>query len=387
MTKDYLKITQELAQNFAKTAVERDRQGGNPKAERDQIRASGLLRLNIPQAYGGEGASWPTVFAISREIGKVDSSLAHVLSYHYLGVVVPYIFGSADQKAHYYSETLENNWFWGNAVNPLDRRTVLTPEGNQWRLNGIKSFCSGSHDSEMLPVTALREDTGELLILALPTQREGVQLHHDWDNMGQRQTDSGSIGFNNVLIYPEEILGRRDETKQPFGTIRACLTQLNLTQIYLGIAEGALDSAKNYTRTQTRPWLTSGVEKATDDPYLLQHYGNLWVDLQGASLLAEKAGFLLQNAWEKEWNLTFEERGQCAVSIATAKIAASKIGLAIANQMFELMGARSTSANYGFDRYWRNLRTFTLHDPIDYKIRDLGNWVLNNQYPEPNFYS
>jgi alkylation response protein AidB-like acyl-CoA dehydrogenase len=387
MTKDYLKITQELAQNSAKTAVERDRQGGNPKAERDQIRASGLLRLNIPQEYGGEGASWPTVFAISREIGKVDSSLAHVLSYHYLGVVVPHIFGNAEQKAHYYSETLENNWFWGNAVNPLDRRTVLTPEGNQWRLNGIKSFCSGSHDSEMLPVTALREDTGELLILALPTQREGVQLNHDWDNMGQRQTDSGSVSFNNVLIYPEEILGRRDETKQPFGTIRACLTQLNLTHIYLGIAEGALDSAKNYTRTQTRPWLTSGVEKATDDPYLLQHYGNLWVDLQGASLLAEKAGFLLQNAWEKEWDLTAEERGQCAVNIAIAKIAATKIGLEIAQQMFELMGARSTSANYGFDRYWRNLRTFTLHDPIDYKIRDLGNWVLNDQYPEPNFYS
>ena len=226
-----------------------------------------------------------------------------------------------------------------------------------------------------------------MLILALPTQREGVQLNHDWDNMGQRQTDSGSVSFSNVLIYSEEILGRRDETKQPFGTIRACLTQLNLTHIYLGIAEGALDSAKNYTRTQTRPWLTSGVEKATDDPYLLQHYGNLWVDLQGASLLAEKAGFLLQNAWEKEWNLTFEERGQCAVSIAIAKIAATKIGLAIAHQMFELMGARSTSANYGFDRYWRNLRTFTLHDPIDYKIKDVGNWVLNNQYPEPNFYS
>ena len=129
------------------------------------------------------------------------------------------------------------------------------------------------------------------------------------------------------------------------------------------------------------------MEKATNDPYLLQHYGNLWVDLQGASLLAEKASTLLQNAWEQEWELTFEEREKCAVSVAIAKIAATKIGLAIAQQMFELMGARSTSANYGFDRYWRNLRTFTLHDPIDYKIRDVGNWVLNDQYPEPNFYS
>lgn len=387
MSQDYLPIAQQLAQDFAKTAIERDRQAGTPKAERDQIRNSGLLRLNIPKEYGGEGASWPTVFSISREIGKVDSSLAHVLSYHYLGVVVPHIFGSTEQKAYYYRETLAHNWFWGNAVNPLDRRTFITPDGDGFRLNGIKSFCSGSHDSEMLPVTAIREDTGELVILAVPTQRDGVKLNNDWDNMGQRQTDSGSVSFHQVRIEPTEILGRRDDNQQAFRTIRACLTQLNLTYIYLGIAEGALAAAQQYTQNQTRPWLTSGVENATDDPYLLQHYGHLWVDLQGAILLAEKAAHLLQFAWEKEWDLSFAERGNCAVQIATAKIAATKASLAIAHQMFELMGARSTHSQYGFDRYWRNLRTFTLHDPIDYKVKDVGNWVLNHQYPQPNFYS
>ena len=40
------------------------------------------------------------------------------------------------------------------------------------------------------------------------------------------------------------------------------------------------------------------------------------------------------------------------------------------------MGARATTAKYGFDRYWRNLRTFTLHDPVDYKIQEIGNWAL-----------
>ncbi|WP_339381395.1 hypothetical protein [Brasilonema sp. UFV-L1] len=57
------------------------------------------------------------------------------------------------------------------------------------------------------------------------------------------------------------------------------------------------------------------------------------------------------------------------------------------NCIFEAMGARATSAQYGFDRYWRNLRTFTLHDPVDYKVRDLGNWALNNESPKPSFYS
>jgi alkylation response protein AidB-like acyl-CoA dehydrogenase len=85
--------------------------------------------------------------------------------------------------------------------------------------------------------------------------------------------------------------------------------------------------------------------------------------------------------------LTAEQRGECALFIATAKVLATRVGLDITNRIFEVMGARATNAKYGFDRYWRNLRTFTLHDPVDYKIQDIGNWALNDQLPQPNFYS
>lgn len=51
------------------------------------------------------------------------------------------------------------------------------------------------------------------------------------------------------------------------------------------------------------------------------------------------------------------------------------------------MGASSTARKYGFDRYWRDLRTFTLHDPVDYKLRAVGDWVLNNQLPVVTQYS
>lgn len=384
---DYLALASTLAAEFATTAVERDAKGGTPKQERDRLRASGLLKLIVPKEYGGIGENWITALKISRELAKVDSSIAHVFSYHHLGVIIPHIFGSTAQKEQYYAETTQNNWFWCNALNPLDRRTTLTPGGNNFRLNGTKSFCSGSKDSDILPITATNIETNELSVLAIPTLRQGVQIQDDWDNMGQCQTDSGSIVFDNVVVYAEEIFGGRDRSTTPFNTIRACLTQLNLANIYLGIAQGALAAAKQYTRTNSKPWLTSGVESVTVDPYILQHYGNMWVDLQGATCLTDIAGELLQNAWEQEWNLTAEQRGECAVAIATAKVAATKVGLDITSRMFAVMGARATTGKYGFDRYWRNLRTFTLHDPVDYKVQDIGNWVLNEQLPKPNFYS
>ncbi|MHC5933125.1 acyl-CoA dehydrogenase family protein [Nostoc sp.] len=386
-SQNYLDLAKSLAKEFAQTAVARDAKGGTPKHERDRLRQSNLLKLIVPTEYGGLGQNWITVLQITREFAKVDSSIAHVFSYHHLGVVIPHIFGSTEQKQRYYSETIHNNWFWCNALNPLDKRTTLTSENDYFRLNGIKSFCSGSQDSDILPITATHQETGELSIVVVPTQRQGVTVNHDWDNIGQRQTDSGSVTFENVLVYPDEILSSRDKESQPFATIRACLTQLNLANIYLGIAQGAFEAAKTYTCTNTKPWLTSGVESATKDPYILQHYGKIWVDLQAAVYLTQQAGELLQAAWNREWSLTAEQRGECALSVATAKVVATRVGLDITNRIFEVMGARATNAKYGFDRYWRNLRTFTLHDPVDYKIQEIGNWALNDQLPKPNFYS
>ncbi|MDP0941129.1 monooxygenase, partial [Klebsiella quasipneumoniae] len=59
----------------------------------------------------------------------------------------------------------------------------------------------------------------------------------------------------------------------------------------------------------------------------------------------------------------------------------------VSSQLFELTGARATSARYGLDRFWRNARVHTLHDPVDYKLRDLGRHALSGEWPEPTAYS
>jgi alkylation response protein AidB-like acyl-CoA dehydrogenase len=383
---DYRAIASALAYEFAKTAVERDAKGGTPKYERDKLRESGLLKLIVPQQYGGIGQTWSYTLKIVRDFAKVDSSIAHLFSYHFLGVIAPHIFGNTEQKERYYTETIQNNWFWCNGFNPLDRRVTLTPDGEKFRLNGTKSFCSGSVDSDVIPVSAIQDGVTGFRIVIVPTRREGVTVNQDWDNMGQRQTDSGSITFENVLIEENEIL-TPDPDAGVFKTIRSCLTQITFANIYLGIAQGALEAAKDYTQTQTRAWLTSGVDSAAQDPYILHHYGEMWVNLQAATLLTDKAGEVVDAAWEKQQQLTDKERGECALAIATAKVAATKVGLDITSRIFEVMGARATASKYGFDRYWRNLRTFTLHDPVDYKVRAVGNWALNGQLPAPDFYS
>jgi alkylation response protein AidB-like acyl-CoA dehydrogenase len=68
-------------------------------------------------------------------------------------------------------------------------------------------------------------------------------------------------------------------------------------------------------------------------------------------------------------------------------VATTQAGLNVSSQIFDVMGARATVAAAGLDRYWRNLRTHTLHDPVDYKLRELGQYALQDQLPTPSFYS
>ncbi|CRM11703.1 Putative acyl-CoA dehydrogenase YdbM [Pseudomonas sp. 22 E 5] len=377
-----------LAAEFALSAVERDERGGTPKAERDALRHSGLLALSIPTQYGGLGARWSETLGIVRELAKVDSSIAHVFGFHHLMLATVRLFSRPDQWQPWFEQTARKNWFWGNALNPLDTRTVVKDFGGWREFSGKKSFCSGASDSEMLIASAVDENAGgKLLIAAIPSGRSGITLHNDWNNIGQRQTDSGSASFERVRVEESELLLDPGPLSTPFACLRPLIAQLTFTHMFLGIAEGAFDEARNYTLTETRAWHKSSAEDVRQDPYVLHHYGEFWVALEGVRLLVERAAGLLDQAWAKGPTLSEHERGQLAIAIATAKVAATRQGLDLCSRLFEVTGARSTHASLRLDRHWRNLRTQTLHDPVDYKLHELGDWALNQALPTPTFYS
>ncbi|NHF65188.1 acyl-CoA dehydrogenase family protein [Xanthomonas hortorum] len=382
-----LQTAQRLAAEFAETAVERDARGGTPKAERDALRASGLLALSIPVQYGGLGASWSEVLQIVRTFAKVDSSIAHVFGFHHLMLATVRLFGQPAQWRPWLEQTARAHWFWGNALNPLDTRTVAVHHDGWREFSGKKSFCSGAIDSQMLIASALDERSGKLLIGAIPTARSGISLGHDWDNIGQRQTDSGSATFERVRVEESELLLDPGPLSTPFACLRPLIAQLLFAHLFLGIAEGAFEEARTYTLTQARAWHRSGVEQASEDPYILAHYGEFWLGLESARLLTGRAAELLDAAWRKEHALSSDERAQVALAVAAAKVATTRVGLEVCSKLFEVTGARATHAALRLDRYWRNLRTQTLHDPVDYKLRELGEWALRQQPPTPSFYS
>jgi alkylation response protein AidB-like acyl-CoA dehydrogenase len=384
---DPVTIARKLAAKLAATARDRDRLGGTPRAERALVRDSGLLRLVIPLEWGGIGAAWPTAMQITQILAAADASIAQVYGMHHVLLATCQLFGTPQQGRRLLEGTAANNWFWGNALNPLDRRVALVATRTGRVLRGDKSFSTGSIDSDMMIVSALEDGTGKLIVAAIPTARAGIQLHDDWDNIGQRQTDSGSSSFADVAVDDDDILGPPGPTGSTRATLRVCLAQLSFTHMFLGIADGALAEARTYVRTRTRPWLGAKVDSNTQDPYVLEHFGDMVCKLTGAQAVADRAAVEFDATLKLGDAITADDRGRLAVRIATAKVLATRAVLDITSQLFEVIGASGTGGAWGFDRFWRNARTLTLHDRVDYKVHDLGQWFLNDQWPTPSLYS
>jgi alkylation response protein AidB-like acyl-CoA dehydrogenase len=374
-----------LLPEFLASAPRRDLAGGHAAQEKDRLRQAGLLNLSIPKAQGGEGLAWPQLYQLIRHLAVVDSALAHVLAFHHLQVATVLIYGQPAQHQALLGPTVEQGLWWGNAMNPLDTRLAARPCAGGYRLSGAKAFCSGTRGSQWMTLSAHIEGQPYPLLAVVPT--EAVKQQDDWNPIGQRQTDSISVVFEDVFIPQAQVLKAPDAAPSVFHSLRNCFAQLVLVNLYLGIAEGALSQGCAFVRDQARPWITSGVAQRVDDPFQQNRVGLLDARLSGATAATDRAGELLQLAYARGAQLTADERGEVSVAIGQAKVLAHQLSLEASQELFEMTGAKGTDQAYGFDRFWRNSRTHTLHDPIDYKLNQLGRWRLKGEWPNPQYYA
>ncbi|MEH3053129.1 MAG: acyl-CoA dehydrogenase family protein [Patulibacter minatonensis] len=385
---ELLEAADDIAGQLRSTGAERDRSGAAPRAEVELLRQADLLQVQEPVEFGGSGLSFGQASLITRRIARGDTSIAHLLGYHYAQTRVSRLFGTPEQAEAEGRRNAEGRLFWGGIQNPRGGSDlVLTRDGDGFRLNGHRTFASGVSLGDRLSVTALLD--GELVFLSLPAGRSGIDPRHDWDNIGQRLTDSGGVDLHDVRVEREDLLGAEPWIGgeiQPFQTLVTPHWQLAFVNFYIGTAEGAIEEALEWVRANAAPWETSGVDRASDDPYILQTVGEVVSEVRAAALLADRAGEALDRALAVGPGLTADERAEAAIAVYEAKLLTTKVALDATSRLFEIQGARATTAAYGFDRHWRNVRTHTVHDPVAYKAREVGDWTLNHRAPEFSLY-
>ncbi len=375
-----INVAKRLAPIFAEGAAERDRLRNYPLKELDLFSESGLWGITVPKADGGAGVSLATVAKVFSILAAADPSLTQISQNHFELVDVIRATASPEQRAELLGAVLAG-YRLGNAFsesggkNVEDFSTRLTRDGDGYLVNGEKFYSTGALFAHLVPIVALDED-GHVVVAIADRDSPGLTVVDDWSGIGQRTTASGTVTLENVAIPTSRVLPAHLVYEQPSAA--GPQSQLIHAAIDLGIAEGAVEATIDFVKHRARPWIDSGLDKAGDDPFTLRDIGDLKIRLHAADALLERAGHQLD---ETLANTTEDSIALAKVAVAEAKVLTTQIAILATNKLIELGGSRATLAKNGFDRYWRDARTHTVHDPVRWKPYAIGQYYLNGVKP------
>lgn len=374
-----IEIAERLAARFREGAALRDREGLLPVSELDAYSQSGLWSINVPRAYGGPEVSYATLARVIATIAAADPAIAQITQNHLAIVATVDLDGTEEQKALFFGQALAGLRY-GNAFSELKSKTVaafetrVAFEGDEVVVNGEKFYTTGALLAHIVPIVAL-DDEGQAYLVFADRDQPGLTVTNNWSSFGQRTTASGSVRIENVRVPRERAL---KVTSFDHPTVGGPVSQIIQSAIDAGIARAAIDDTIRFVSTLSRPWIDSGKEKAGEDLFTIAAIGDLKIRLHAAEALLDIAGRAIDAARAET---TLETVSEATIKTAESKVLTTEIAILATNKLFELAGTRSTLADHGLDRHWRNARVHTLHDPVRWKYFHVGNWYLNGAHP------
>ncbi len=252
---------------FARTAAEFMRHEVLPREEalyahdweltRTLLRKAGeldLLRLEIPEAYGGLGLDKLSAAFVGEQIA-VNPSFGGSLGAHTsIGTLPLVYFGTDAQKAKYLPRLASGEMVGAYALTEPEAgsdalaaktRATLTPDGRHYVLNGQKMWITNGGFADLFTVFAKVD--GEKFTAFLVERGMGVVSGSDEKKLGLDGSSTTALFFNNVQVPVENVLGTIGEGHKVAFNI------LNLGRVKLGArnmscARQALAQAASYAR-------------------------------------------------------------------------------------------------------------------------------------------
>ncbi|AYG70319.1 SfnB family sulfur acquisition oxidoreductase [Rhizobium sp. CCGE531] len=374
-----IQIAEKLASSFKVGAALRDREGLLPIAELDAYSQSGLWSINVPKAYGGPEVSYATLAKVIAIIAAADPAIAQITQNHLAIVATVDLDGTEGQKKVFFGWALEGIRY-GNAFSELKSKTVadfetkVVHDGDDVVVNGEKFYTTGALLAHIVPIVGV-DETGQGYLVFADRDAPGLTVTNNWSSFGQRTTASGSVKIENVRVPKARAL---KVTSFDHPTVGGPVSQIIQSAIDVGIARGTIDDTIEFVSKYSRPWIDSGKATAGEDLFTIAQIGDLKIKLHAAEALLEIAGHAIDVA---RANPTLETVSEATIKTGESKVLTTEIAILSTNKLFELAGTRSTLAEHGLDRHWRNARVHTLHDPVRWKFYHVGNYYLNGVHP------
>lgn len=221
----------------------------------------GLFGLPVDEDHGGMGGDYFALCLALEELGRVDSSVGITLEAGVsLGVMPLYRFGTPEQKRRWLPRLCSAEILGAFGLTEPDggsdagaTRTTAVLDGDQWVVNGVKSFItnSGTELTEFVTVTAVtgRKANGdkEISTIIVPSDTPGFTVAPPYSKVGWNASDTHELSFDSCRVPADNLLGERGRGYAQFLSI---LTEgrVALAALATGLAQGCVDECLHYVR-------------------------------------------------------------------------------------------------------------------------------------------
>ena len=348
------KSVREFAEReIAPHVMEWDEAGEFPLATIKELGKLGLLGIIFPADCGGAGMGYVEYVTAVEELSRVDGSVGIIVAAH-TSLCTNHIFiaGSEEQKKKYIPKLATGEFIgaWGltepgSGSDAGGARCNAIRKGNQWVINGTKTFCTNGHYADVAVVIAVTDKaahTHGLSAFLVEKGTKGFRPGKKENKLGLRASDTAELIFEDCVVPGCNLLGKEGD-----GFIDAMRVldggRISIAALSLGIAQGAFDAALKYAKQRKQ------FGKPISEFQAIQwKLADMATEIDAARLLTVRAA-ALKDAGEKT---TMES--------SMAKLFASETAVKCANEGVQIHGGYGFIKDYPAEKFYRDVKLCTI---------------------------
>src|SRR5690606_31687799 len=258
---EQLALVRESAREFAKTYIKPyvmdwDERQHFPVDLFHKMGDYGFMGILVPEEYGGAGLNYQEYITILDEISKVCGSIGlSVAAHNSLCTNHILSFANEEQKKKYLLKLASGEWIvaWGLTETGSDSdaggmTTTAVQDGDDWILNGSKTFITHASSGDVSVVMARTGNIGDkhaMSAFIVEKGTEGFTSGKKIDKLGMRASETAFLFFDNCRVHKDQVIG---EIGNGFVQALKLLDggRISIAALSLGIARGAYECALRY---------------------------------------------------------------------------------------------------------------------------------------------
>ena len=314
----------------------------------------GLLGVIFPEQYGGAGLGYMEYVIAIEELSRVDGSVGIIVAAHNsLCSNHIFKFGSEAQKQKYLVPLAQGKkigaWSLTEPEAGSDAggtRTTATRAGDNWIINGAKTFTTNGHYADIcvaMAVTDRSKNSHGISAFIVEKGTPGFRPGKKENKLGLRASDTSEMILTDCRVPEENLLGAEGEGF--VGSLKILDGgRISIAALGLGMAQGALDAAVKYAK-QRRQFGQS----ISEFQAIQFKLADMATEVEAARLLVYQAAWLADSGAAR---FTRES--------SMAKLFASEVAVRVANECVQIYGGYGFIKDYPAEKFYRDVKLCTI---------------------------